>query len=158
WCCGDSQPERFETAKACCTALLPKRRRPGRTVQGFQKALAQLPTRALRQGAAGIRQGLAAALAGPWAAAGLIAIGCDGWRVECPRTAELERHLGRSGKERAAPALWVTALVHLRLGVPWAWRVGKGTASERSHLLHLLPLLPAAALLVADAGYFGFDL
>ena len=79
-------------------------------------------------------------------------------RVECPRTAELERRLGQAGKAGSAPTLWVTALVHLRLGLPWAWRWGKGTASERSHLLHLLPWLPAAALLVADAGYFGFDM
>jgi hypothetical protein len=158
WCCGDSQPERFETAKAFCVALLPKRRRPGQTVQGFQKALAKLPTCVLRAVAAGVRKVLAARLAGRWFDRGFIAIGCDGSRVECPRAAELERHLGRANKERAAPSLWVTALVHLRLGVPWAWRVGKGTDSERSHLAHMLSLLPAAALLVADAGYFGFAL
>src|ERR1700737_2861267 len=34
WCCGDAQPERFETAKAFCVVCLPKRRRPGKTVQG----------------------------------------------------------------------------------------------------------------------------
>jgi hypothetical protein len=152
WCCGDSQAERFETAKAFCVALLPKRRRPGQTVQGFQKALAKLPTRVLRAVAAGVRKVLAARLACRWFDGGFIPIGCDGSRVECPRTAELERHLGQANKARAAPVLWVTALVHLRLGLPWAWRVGKGTASERSHLLQLLPLLPAAALLVADAG------
>src|ERR1035438_6066821 len=33
WSCGDSQPERFETARAFCVVCLPKRRRPGRTVQ-----------------------------------------------------------------------------------------------------------------------------
>src|SRR5436305_3529823 len=101
WCCGDSQPERFETAKAFCVALLPKRRRPGQTVQGFQKALAKLPTHALRAVAAGIRTGLARRLASRWFDQGFIAIGCDGSRVECPRTAELERRLGRSNKERA---------------------------------------------------------
>jgi len=158
WCCGDSQPERFETAKAFCVALLPKRRRPGQTVQGFQKALAKLPTRVLRTVAVGIRKVLAARLAGRWFDQGFIAIGCDGSRVECPRAAELERHLEQANKERAAPSLWVTALVHLRLGVPWAWRVGKATASERSHLVQMLSLLPAAALLVADAGYCGFEL
>ena len=63
WCCGDSQAERFETAKACCVALLPKRRRPGQTVQGFRKALAHLPTRVLRTVAAGIRRVLASRLA-----------------------------------------------------------------------------------------------
>jgi hypothetical protein len=158
WCCGDSQPERFETAKAFCVACLPKRRRPGRTVQGFQKALAKLPLRVLRAFAAGIRQTLALRLATRWFDDGFIGIGCDGSRVECPRTAELERHLGQAGKKGSAPTLWVTALVHLRLGVPWAWRLGKGTASERWHLLQMLTLLPAAALLVADAGYFGFSL
>lgn len=158
WCCGDSQPERFETAKAFCVVCLPKRRRPGRTVQGFQKALAKVPMGVLRTIAAGIRQTLAARLAGRWFDAGFIGIGCDGSRVECPRTTELEQRLGQAGKHGSAPTLWVTALVHLRLGVPWAWRLGKGTASERSHLLQMLPLLPAAALLVADAGYFGFAL
>jgi hypothetical protein len=158
WCCGDSQPERFETAKAFCVALLPKRRRPGRTVQGFQKALAQVPTRVLRVVAAGIRKVLAARLACRWFDHGFIAIGCDGSRVECPRTTELEQRLGRANKDRAAPSVWITALVHLRLGVPWAWRIGKGTASERSHLLQMLPLLPPATLLVADAGYYSFCL
>jgi hypothetical protein len=156
WCCGDSQPERFETARAFCAVLLPKRRRPGRTVQGFQKALAQVPARALRAVAAGIRKVLAARLASRWLEYGFVPIGCDGSRVECPRAQELERRLGQAHKPGAAPALWVTALVHLRLGIPWAWRLGKGTASERAHLVQLLPSLPAGALLVTDAGYGGF--
>jgi hypothetical protein len=158
WCCGDSQPERFETAKAFCVVCLPKRRRPGQTVQGFQKALGQLPMGVLRMIAAGVRQTLASRLAARWFDDGFIPMGCDGSRVECPRTEELEQRLGQAGKEGSAPSIWVTALVHLRLGLPWAWRLGKGTASERSHLLQLVGLLPAAVLLVADAGYFGFDL
>jgi hypothetical protein len=70
----------------------------------------------------------------------------------------LEARLGQAGKDKAAPTLWVTALVHLRWGVPWAWRLGKGTASERFHLEQLLGVLPKLALVVADAGYFGFGL
>src|SRR5829696_1310637 len=34
WATGESQAERFETAKAFAAAALPKRRRPGRTVHG----------------------------------------------------------------------------------------------------------------------------
>jgi hypothetical protein len=158
WCCGDSQAERFETARAFAVVCLPKRRRPGRTVQGFQKALAKLPAGVLRVIAAGIRGILASRLATRWFDQGFIGIGCDGSRVECPRTEELEQRLGQAGKDGSAPTIWVTALVHLRLGVLWAWRIGKGTASERSHLLQMLELLPKKALLVADAGYFGFDL
>src|ERR1700741_3722152 len=43
WCCGDSQAERFETAKGFTAVCLAKRRRPGKHVQGFQQALAKLP-------------------------------------------------------------------------------------------------------------------
>jgi hypothetical protein len=158
WSCGDSQAERFETARAFCAVCLPRRRRPGQTVGGYHKALARLPLASLRAVAAGLRRSLAARLADRWFYDGFVPIGCDGSRVECPRTAELERRLGQAGKDGSAPMVWVTALVHLRLGLPWAWRLGRGTASERSHLLELLPLLPAAALVVADAGYFGYDL
>src|SRR5437870_4980996 len=43
WCAGDSQPERFETARAFYVASYQKRRRPGTTCEGFQKALARVP-------------------------------------------------------------------------------------------------------------------
>lgn len=158
WCCGDSQPERFETAKAFCVACLPKRRRPGKTVQGFQKALAKLPMAVLRLVAAGVRKTLARRLGQRCYENGFIPIGCDGSRVECPRAAELEQRLGVAAKDKSAPSIWVTALVHLRLGVPWAWRMGKGTASERWHLEQMVPYLPKDALLVADAGYVGYAL
>lgn len=158
WCCGDSQPERFETARAFCVACLPRRRRAGKTVQGFQKALARMPLAVLRSLAAGIRGTLIRRLQQRCYEDGFIPLGCDGSRVECPRTPELEQRLGQANKERTAPTIWITALVHLRLGVPWAWQIGKGTASERWHLERLLKYLPPAALLVADAGYVGYAL
>jgi len=158
WCCGDSAAERFETAKAFCTVCLAKRRRPGKTVQGFQKALAKLPMPVLRTVATAVRQRLALALADRWLVDGFVPLGCDGTRLTCPRAAVLEKRLGQAGKAGSAPTVWLTALVHLRLGVPWAWQWGKGTASERDHLRRLLPTLPAHALVVTDAGYVGYDL
>lgn len=158
WSKGDSQADRFECAKAYCQVCLHKRRNPGKSVQGFQKALARLPLVVLRTIAAGVRGVLSARLGERWFVEGFVPIGCDGSRVECPRTTELEQRMGQAGKDKSAPTLWVTALVHLRWGVPWAWRFGKGTASEREHLERMLCLLPRLALLVADAGYFGFRL
>jgi hypothetical protein len=158
WSHGDSQAERFECAKAYCQVCLHKRRNPGKTVQGFQKALARLPMVVLRTLASGVRGVLAARLGVHWYVEGFVPIGCDGSRVECPRSTQLEERMGQAGKDKSAPTLWVTALVHLRWGVPWAWRFGKGTASEREHLGCLLSELPRLALLVADAGYFGFRL
>ena len=55
WAAGDSQPEKFETARGFYVASYRARKRPGRTIQGFQKALARLPLRPLRALAAGVR-------------------------------------------------------------------------------------------------------
>jgi hypothetical protein len=49
-------------------------------------------------------------------------------------------------------------MVHLATGLPWSWRLGKADANERDHLRRLLATLPAGALLVADAGYYGAEL
>ena len=140
-----------------CRGVFAETTSTGSNGPGFSESIGQIT----RAGLAGVRRRhsriLASRLASRWFDDGFIGIGCDGSRVECARTEELEQRLGQANKDRAAPSLWVTALVHLRLGVPWAWRIGKGTASERSHLLQMLELLPPA-LLVADAGYFGFEL
>src|ERR1700681_4790913 len=56
WCCGDSEGERFATARAFYVSCHQKRRRPGDSLQGFQMALARLPMRVLRALAAALRQ------------------------------------------------------------------------------------------------------
>ena len=54
--------------------------------------------------------------------------------------------------------IWNTSIVHLTLGIPFCWRLGNGSKpSERSHLIFMLRWLPPAALIVADAGYVGYD-
>jgi hypothetical protein len=156
WCCGDSQAERFETAKGFTTVCLAKRRRPGRTVQGFQKALAKVPMTVLRAVAAGVRRRLLKLL--DLTSDGWIVLGADGTAVACPRVAELEQRLDPPIKQQGPPQVWVTALVHLRTGLLWAWHLGQGLNRERSHLRALLPTLPPAALIVADAGYNGYAL
>ena len=159
YCCGDSLPERFEAAKGFYVVCCPKRKRPGSCFTGFEKALAKLPMPVLRALAAGIR-GRVETIFGPrWKVGNFIPFGCDGTRQGCPRTEELERRLGTFGKEGSSPMIWNTSIVHLTLGFPFCWRLGKGgKASERGHLVHMLSWLPAAALIVADAGYVGYDL
>lgn len=158
WSLGDSTPERFEMARGLVAICRPKRRRAGRTAQGFQKALCRLPMRPLVALAAALRGRLITLLGDDLLHGGFIPLGCDGSRLECCRNDELLARLGTAGKAGAAPALWVTAIVHLTTGVPWSWRLGKGDASERDHLRHLLATLPKLALLVADAGFNGYEL
>jgi hypothetical protein len=156
WCCGDSQAERFETARGFTSVCLVKRRRPGQSVQGFQKALAKVPLVVLRAVAAGVRQRLLTLF--DLVSDGFVVLGCDGSSLECPRVEQLEQRLDPPAKKQRAPRVWVTALVHLRTGLLWSWRLGKGYNRERSHLRALLTTLPAAALIVADSGYNGYDL
>jgi len=159
WCCGDSQSEKFETARGFYVICHDKRRRPGETFQGFQQALGKLPMAVLRALAGAVRGRMERLLVGRWVLRDFIPFGCDGSRLECPRAAELERRLGSGSKADSAPTVWVTAIVHLMTGVPWTWRFGKGgKASERNHLVQMLKYLPALALVVTDAGYYGYEL
>jgi hypothetical protein len=158
WCWGESEAERFETARVFYVACYQKRRRPGQTIEGLQKALARVPLAALRVVAQGVRARLQQVFSDRLRVDGFIPIGCDGSRLACPRSQELEQRLGMSGRDGNFPQVWVTAFVHLSTGLLWAWRLGKGRASERDHLVQLLSSLPRSALLVADAGYVGYAL
>jgi hypothetical protein len=58
WCTGDSQGERFETARAFYVAFHHRSKRPGQGLPWLEKALARLPTPVLRALAAGVRHTL----------------------------------------------------------------------------------------------------
>jgi hypothetical protein len=158
WCCGDSLDERFATAQAVYVASNGKSRRPGSSLQGFLLALERLPMPVLRALAKGIRERVGEQFIDALRLHGWLPMACDGSRLECPRSKELQRWLDPAGKAEAAPTIYLTALVLLPLGLPWAWQWGKGTASEQHHLRRLLPTLPSRTLLVADALYQGYDL
>ena len=159
WCCGDSMPEKFETARCFYTICCPKRRRPGKSFSGFEKALAKLPMPGLRTLAEAVRGVIEAIFGQRLLCYGWIPLGCDGTRLECPRSEQLEQRLGNSGKQGSSPSIWNTSIVHLALGIPWCWRLGRGAkSSERAHLIAMIPCLPKLALIVADAGYVGYEL
>src|SRR5262249_20923576 len=69
-----------------------------------------------------------------------------------------EEELGCAGRKRTAPQLFVTTLWHAGLGLPWDYRLGTGKASERRHLEDMLAELPPRSLLLADAGFIGYEL
>jgi hypothetical protein len=158
WTTGNSENERFETARAFYVACRQHDKRPGKTLQGFQQALAQLPLPVLHTLFAGVRASLQQAFHRYWRNDGFLVLACDGSRLECPRSAALEKCLGRSGKNGSAPMLMVSALVLLPAGLLWSWAVGPGHASEHDLLRQALPTLPRNTLLVADAFYQGYAL
>ena len=135
YCCGDSLPEKFELARTFYVASCPKRKRPGKHFSGFEKAVAKLPMSILRALAAAIRGRIEVVFGDRWKVGGFVPLGCDGTRQACPRTEELEKRLGTFGKDGSSPMIWNTSIVHLTLGFPFCWRLGKGgKASERGRV------------------------
>jgi hypothetical protein len=114
--------------------------------------------RVFRALAAGVRQQIGQRWLDALRINGWLPIGCDGSRLACPRTAPLEARLGQASKDDSAPMIYLSALVLLPLGLLWSWRLDKGTGSEQKHLGQMLDTLPEKSLLVADAGYVGYDL
>jgi hypothetical protein len=86
------------------------------------------------------------------------AFGVDGSDAACPRTQLNQAASSGKGQHNGMPLLSMTVMYHLRLGLPWAFRVGPCTESERSHLEQMLDELPqdANSLIVADAGFPGY--
>jgi hypothetical protein len=158
WAAGDSQEEKFETARGFYVATHEHRKRPGKTLQGFQKALSRIPMRLLRVFAVGVRNQIERRLGERLLIDGFVPMGCDGSKQECPHTAELEARLKPGGKSDSTPMVWVTAFVHLGSGLLWSWCLGPGTADERVHLCRMLKTLPTLALIIADAAYMGYEL
>ena len=86
------------------------------------------------------------------------AFAVDGTRIEAPHTQANETDLGCAGKDKTAPQVFLTVLWHMGLGLPWDYRVGPGTASERTHMKQMVAALPPGSLLVADAGFVSYGL
>jgi hypothetical protein len=150
--------DRFEQARRCLIEMFPSQRRPGRSYQGFIQAQKRLPPGLQDQVRAHLR-GVHQRVAGvSWRVCGWLAMAADGSRVETPRTAANERVLGCAGRDKTGPQIALTTLYHMGTGLPWAWTFGPGTDAERVHLMALLSTLPPRTLLVADAGFTGFDL
>jgi hypothetical protein len=60
----------------------------------------------------------------------------------------------------AAPQIWLTLVWHMGLRMPWSWKSGPSTASERDHFRRMLweEQFPENTLFCGDAGFTGYDL
>ncbi|MBM4108582.1 MAG: transposase, partial [Phycisphaerae bacterium] len=150
--------QRFESVLSVLGAALPRRRRTGRTYQGLAKALARRGA-ALRGRLAGHLREQVRRLAGRdfTLPGGLVPIGVDGSRFDVPRTVANEQ-LGLGGRDKCGPQIAMLLLMHLGVMLPWAWRCAGVNNAERTLLRSLLGVLPENALLVADAGFTGYEL
>jgi len=74
------------------------------------------------------------------------------------RTRKQKRQSAQSiAKKASSPQMWLTLFWHVGTGLPWAWRTGPSDSSERRHLQEMLAELPENTLIVADAGFVGYE-
>jgi hypothetical protein len=156
WSAEQTLQSRFEEARETARSLFPQWRL-GKSYTGWYEAQAKWLTPLRLALCQRLRRQLRTKAGRHWQREGWCAFAADGSRVECPRTAANEDALKCAGKERTGPQLFVTTLWHMGMGVPWDFRIGPGTASERRHLEEMLADLPPRSLLVADAGFTGYE-
>lgn len=150
--------DRFAVSRELLNTNLPHHKQVGYTYQGFIKAMLGCSDFMMPQLQHHLRQCIKM-IAGPhWHRLGWVAFTVDGTKIDCPRTRKNESFFGCAGKAKCAPQQLLTTLLHMGTGLPWAWISGGVNESERDHLRRLIEFLPSAALLVADAGFTGFDL
>jgi hypothetical protein len=157
WAEGACLTDRFAAARAALRGMFPRWRAVGKTYQGFIKALLAEGAAAREAVARRLRQRMVERRP-CWVVQGILAFAVDGSRVECPRTAANQRELKCAGRRKTGPQLSLTTVYHMGSGCPWDFRIGPGTDSERTHLRAMLATLPAGSVLVADAGFVGYDL
>lgn len=157
WSAENALTDRFDEARDVLKSLFPHWLL-GLTYTGWYEAQAHWITPLQPAIAKRLRQHMQQRAGRFWTREGWCAFAADGSRFECPRTAANKAHLGCAGKVRTAPQLFLTTLWHMGTGLPWDFRIGPGTASERRHLESMLTDLPTNALVVADAGFTGYDL
>jgi len=115
-----------------------------------------------------------------------VLIGFDGSRATTPRTVSNERAFcapnygkgkrAKHGKKKSkgmrrkqnqknpphpqAPQAWITMIWHMRLRLPWTWRLGPSNSSERGHVMEMLEEedFPESTLFCGDAGFVGYPL
>jgi hypothetical protein len=159
WSPGRTLKDRLAEARDSLARIYPTRRRPGRSHEGFSKALA-------RHGS-----GILAALSDHWRrCARRVADGCwnhdrwvlfgvDGSLFNCPRTGANEKAFGAGGRSNGGPQQRVTCLFHVVSGLIGCWERGPVRKnSERRQFRQMLHLLPPNAMVLADAGFHGYDL
>jgi hypothetical protein len=150
--------ERFREACEFLSRCFVRRRRPGESYQGLTKATQRVGLHVFHRFWECLWPTIPKRLGQSWTWFGWVVLGVDGSRIDASRTRRNEKALRRSGRDKTHPQWWITWITHLPTNLIWDWREGPGNSVERVHLRKMIGSLPKASLLVADAGFGGFDL
>ena len=116
----------FEPAREVVVSMYVSRRRPGKCLAGFLRALAGKSERLLGVVVAELRRALERLSGRAWRMGQWVVMAVDGSRIDCPRTAKNEQAFGCAGKEKTGPQQLLTTVFQLATGLIWDWRRGWG--------------------------------
>ena len=156
WDEGQTLETRWDHACTMAGELHPHWRL-GESYSGFTQALVRETPRLLEPIKRRFRQAMRGLPEPVWKCGRWLALAVDGSRQEAPHTSANETDLGCAGRDKTAPQVFMTTVWHLGSGLPWDFRMGPGTDSERKHALAMVDDLPPQALIVADAGLVGYE-
>ena len=141
WSAEQTLAERFAAALELLAVLFPRWRRQG-GYTGWAAAV-QAWSAPLRPAVAGrLRRECGAAPESTGGVRGSLRLRRRRLAGGVPADGGQRRGVGRAGRTKTGPRLFVTTLWHMGTGLPWDFRIGPGTAGERRHLEEMLADLP----------------
>jgi len=167
--------DRFVKGRQIACKVLQIRRLPASSYQAFLKLLNKWTPHFVEMLTQAFRRRMQQQFPQRLRIAGLFTFCADGSRLGLPRTRSNEaayaatcsnRLRGKKKRRKKkqpkwevnTTQLWITTLWHLGTQLPWNWRLGPCDSSEREHLSQMLGELPDHSLMVADAGFYGYEL
>ena len=157
WAADAALCDRFDTAGRLLRELFPWWPR-GMTYTGFVNAWLRHHERVLPALAVRLRRRQTELAGERLLRCGWRAFAVDGSRFEAARSEANKKRLGCAGRKKTGPQCFLTMALDLASGLPWDFRIGAGTASERAHFEDMLDTLPPGALAIADADFVGYEL
>jgi hypothetical protein len=184
WCDARNVTDAFEQAVTVCQKMFGA---PALTTyQGFMGALVRWTSCFLTVVGDVLHQRMEQIGGKFWRMDGWVPMAFDGSRSSAPRSKANEGALcaknygkGKTAKYRKKkskgmrrkkneknkaqpqePQAWITMMWHMRLRLPWCWRLGPSNSSERQHVMEMAETesFPKNTLFCGDAGFVGYPL
>lgn len=157
WAAGRSLVERFALARACVIEMYPTRRRPGAGYNGFIDCLLRHNARLLETLRIAFRRRVIELAGRGYRTFGFVVFGVDGTKIALPRSDSNADHFGIMNKKHSGPEMMLCGLFHVATRSLWSFMHEVARGSERAMLATMLPCLPANSLVLADAGFVGWN-
>lgn len=143
--------------------------------QAFTKCLAKHSAKLIEPIVSQLRHKMQNDLGDEFELNGRAVFAVDGTKVLLPKTKSNEKAYAKTRKRKQTrtdvgaktesghlrnkvPQFYVTMIWNLGTRLLWDWKAGPSNASETEHLEQMIGDLPKRSLIVADAGFIGYDL